>query len=58
MDKDILKVLDIQKFLDISRSKAYQIVNSSGFPIIRLGNSIRIEKKEFLTWLDTQKNTI
>ena len=55
MEKEILKVQDVQDFLRISRSKAYRLVNSSEFPIIKIGNDIRIERTAFFRWLDSRK---
>ena len=55
MEKEILKVQDVQKFLRISRSKAYSLVNSAEFPIIKIGNDIRIERTAFFRWLDSKK---
>ncbi len=54
-NKRILTVDEIRKFLKISRSKAYELVNKKDFPIIRIDKNIRIIEKEFLIWLENQK---
>lgn len=48
---DLLTVLDMAKLLKISRSKAYSLTKEENFPIIKIGKSIRIIKKELYTWL-------
>ena len=39
------------KLLKISRSKAYSLTKEKGFPIIKIGKSIRILKNELYKWL-------
>lgn len=52
---DILTVKDIQNYLRISRSAAYEMVNKSGFPKITINrNTIRAKKTMFAAWLDQQ----
>jgi len=48
---DLLTVLDMAKLLKISRSKAYALVKEKNFPVIKIGKSIRITKKELYKWL-------
>lgn len=58
-DTSILTVNDIQKYLKISRSKAYALIKSPNFPIIRIGKCIRVDKNELDNWLHNyQKNDI
>jgi predicted DNA-binding transcriptional regulator AlpA len=51
---DTLNVKDVQMFLRISRALAYQLVNRSDFPKIRIGNIIRVPKNELLKWIEAQ----
>ena len=39
--KELLTVKDLQKYLGISRYKAYELVNMPDFPALRIGKSIR-----------------
>ncbi|OIK13556.1 DNA-binding protein [Bacillus sp. MUM 116] len=60
MDKNfslppILTAQDIQKYLSISKSKAYDLFRQKGFPTIVIGGSKRVNKDDFLNWLDKQK---
>lgn len=48
---DLLTVEEMAKILRISRSKAYSLVKEKGFPIIKIGKSIRILKQELYSWL-------
>ncbi|TWI59295.1 helix-turn-helix domain-containing protein [Halalkalibacter nanhaiisediminis] len=48
---DILTVKDIEKFLDIGRGKAYDLVHSKQFHVVRVGSRILIPKRSFLSWL-------
>ena len=47
-----LKTEHIASYLGISRIKAYNLVNSDGFPRIVLGKRIIIPKEKFLQWFE------
>lgn len=51
-------VLEMANFLNISRSKAYEIIKEKTFPCIKIGKCIRINKKELINWLHNSKNVI
>ena len=51
---ELLTIEEMGKLLKISRSKAYMLIKQNGFPIIRIGKCIRINKNELLSWLQTQ----
>jgi excisionase family DNA binding protein len=53
-----MKAEDIAKFLNVSRSKAYDIMNQKDFPTITLGKSKRVKSEDFLRWLESQKQAI
>lgn len=48
----VLSTGDIQSILGIGRVQAYQLVNSEGFPAIRIGKNIRIPRDLFFQWLE------
>lgn len=52
---DVLTVPQVAKFLQIGISKAYEITGQEGFPVIRIGKSLRVPKKLLLEWLSGQK---
>lgn len=54
MDKATFGVDELATTMGISRPKAYELVNSDGFPVIRVGRRIRIPVSAFQRWLDEQ----
>ena len=49
------KLITVKEFVSeygIGTNKAYEIVNSKGFPIIRLGKKILIVKDRLDEWLE------
>lgn len=53
---EFLTVADVKNYLKISQSAAYGLTHSKGFPVTRLGSSIRIPKEAFLVWVEA--NTV
>lgn len=51
----ILKPIDIQNHLGISKNKTYDLIQLKGFPKIQIGNQYFIPYEEYLKWL--KKNT-
>ena len=41
---NLLTVKDLMKILNISRSKAYSLVNDTSFPTVKFGKCIRISE--------------
>jgi predicted DNA-binding transcriptional regulator AlpA len=48
-------VEDIMRIFHMGRSKAYHLVNSDGFPRVRLNNKILVPKSSLEDWI--QKHT-
>lgn len=48
------RVEDIAKILDIGRSSAYNLVREGHFKTVRIGTAIRISRKSFDEWLESQ----
>lgn len=48
---NLLDINDIQKALKIKKTKAYELVNSAGFPSIKIGRTIRVPEDEFDKWV-------
>lgn len=57
MDK-LLTVKDLTKILNISRSKAYSLVNDISFPVIKIGKCIRVSENALNLWLKNKTNMI
>ncbi|MED3575785.1 helix-turn-helix domain-containing protein [Cytobacillus praedii] len=51
----VLKAKDISQFLNVSIRFAYEIMEHTDFPTIRIGRSKRVMKQDFLNWIDKQK---
>ena len=47
----MLNVQMIAGILGISRSKAYELASSDGFPALKLGNRIVVPKDQFVEWV-------
>lgn len=54
MEKMTISVDELAATLGVSRPKAYELVNTEGFPIIRVGRRIRIPVSAFQHWLEVQ----
>jgi predicted DNA-binding transcriptional regulator AlpA len=44
---------DIMAILHIGRSSVYKLFSSEGFPSIKMGGILRVEKTKFEKWLNT-----
>lgn len=51
IDIKLYNVDDIQRIFGIGRSKAYQLLSSSGFPAIKLNKKILVEKSKLEEWV-------
>lgn len=54
MEKATFGVDELAATMGISRPKAYELANTEGFPIIRVGRRIRIPVSAFQQWLEVQ----
>jgi len=51
-NNEYLTVKDVQKYLNISQSKAYELVHRKDFPVCRFGACTRVPRKLFLAWAE------
>lgn len=51
----LLKVGEVAKILDIGKSKAYEIVTSIGFPVVKIGRLIRVRRSDLDQWIEENK---
>lgn len=54
--KRAYRVEDIAVLLDIGKSSAYELVKQGHFNTVKIGSAIRISKKSFDDWLDSQNS--
>ncbi len=49
-----LTVPEVGEVLGISRAGAYELVQSKGFPHMKVGKRILVPREKFLAWIDEQ----
>ena len=49
-----LNAEDVADVLNLSRSKAYELLHCTNFPSIRVGKRLIVPRDKFLAWLDAQ----
>ncbi|MCM3161020.1 helix-turn-helix domain-containing protein [Metabacillus litoralis] len=52
LNKEVLSVEDIQKYLGVSRNSAYNLVKSGELYTVKVGRRWIISKNVFLNWLN------
>lgn len=48
----MLSVQEIAKVLGISKTSAYELVRSKGFPVIKIGSRMVVPKEKFREWVE------
>ena len=48
---ETLTVREVQQILRIGRNAVYNLMHSNSFPVIKIGNAIRIPRESFCAWL-------
>lgn len=48
---ELMTMKELQEYMKISRSKAYELAREKGFPTLRVGRTIRIPKDELQKWI-------
>ena len=56
MEKYTMSVDEMAAAVGVSRPKAYELVNSEGFPVIRIGRRIRIPVAGLERWIEEQSS--
>ena len=52
---NLYTVKDIKDIFRCGQRQAYELVNANGFPSIRIGGKILVERKALENWLDKNK---
>lgn len=47
----ILTIPEVAKYLKLSKSKAYYLVNRNEIPHIRIGRNVRVLEGDLLVWI-------
>lgn len=48
----MLSVQEIAKVLGISKTSAYELVRSKGFPVLKIGSRLVVPKEKFCEWVE------
>ncbi len=54
-EKRTLTVSEMMVVLSVGRKKAYQLVNSEGFPSFRIGRKILVNRDGLFAWISRQE---
>ena len=54
-EQEFISLNQLQDILGIGRTKAYDLVTSGDLPAVRIGRSIRVDKRDLSDWLGRQK---
>jgi excisionase family DNA binding protein len=52
----ILTIPQVAKYLQLSKSKAYYLVNRNEIPHIRIGRNVRVLEGDLIKWIQKMKN--
>lgn len=50
-----LKVPEVAEVLRIARSRAYELIADGEVPAVRIGRSVRVNRRELDRWLEAQR---
>ncbi len=51
----LLTAVEISQILGVSKRVAYEIMDSTDFPLIKIRRSKRVNKDDFFNWLEKSK---
>lgn len=55
--EEVMTIKDMEEFLQISRSKAYELIKVEGFPVYKVGSEFRMLKNELIDWMKYRRST-
>ena len=53
-EAELLRVSEAAPLLSVSRSKAYELAETGQIPVVRIGRSVRIPRRDLLEWIKRQ----
>ncbi len=53
--REWLKVPEVAEMLQIARSRAYELVGEGEIPSVRIGRSVRVNRRELEKWLEERR---
>lgn len=51
----ILKADHVAEILGISKRRAYELMDLTEFPLIKIGSSKRVQRDKFFKWIETKE---
>ncbi len=54
---EYLKVAEVARIIRVARSRAYELVAEGEIPSIRIGRSVRVNRRELDEWLEGQRQS-
>ncbi len=51
-DESLLTTRELMEFLNVSRTKLWELVNREGLPAFKIGGDYRYRRSEVLAWLE------
>ena len=55
---EVMSARDLASFLHISRAGAYNLLNSKGFPTLRIGSRKLVTRENLLVWMGKHTNSM
>ena len=53
----LLDARDVQRVLRLSKTRTHELLHSQGFPLVRLGRSLRVESDALRAWIARQQES-
>jgi excisionase family DNA binding protein len=58
MNPKLLKSADIADRLNISRSKAYKLIQQGSIPAVRIGKNVRVREEDLILFIESRSSNI
>jgi len=54
-EEELMSTRQLMEFLNLSRTKIWELVNKEGLPAFKIGGDYRYRRSEVLQWLETYR---
>jgi excisionase family DNA binding protein len=51
---ELLRADEVAEILGLGRSKVYEMMAAGVLPVVRLGRSVRVPRRQLYEWIDSQ----
>ncbi len=58
MNDEVYTIPEVAKYLKLSKSKVYDMVQRGKIPHIRIGKNVRIKEAALKSWLEKHENNV